>query len=415
MSKVLIIDDELEICKQVSLILSKNGYETSYVTSHKELLNLLTNGFTYDLVLVDLWLKNSVKQGIDIIQYLKSKYNDLIIISFSGHANIDNAIESVKAGANDFIEKPFETKKLIHIIQKNILELKQRVTINNYRNQISFHSKINTIGFGDYYKNLLLKIDKIKINSSVLISGPNGIGKNYLSNKIHLKLSFNNPDTFINMNENLMNEGDLLKLSSLHNYFTIYFNDFEKFNRIDLLNYINLVKNNNINATIILDTKYLQIDDLFLNNMDYIFEIKPLNQRKLEIMPLFEHYIETFSFKKFEKKNKIHGSVSNLVVSHPWPGNVFELMNTCENIVNLLPDHKTVITSDSVNKIMKNLTNDTNLYNLNYKDAKDKFEKDFILKNLKTNNWNMTITARNLKLDRVSLYRKIKLLDIKID
>ncbi len=415
MSKILIIDDELEICKQVSLILSKNGYETSYVTSHKELTNLLNDGFMYDLVLVDLWLKNSTKQGIDIIQYLKSKYNDLIIISFSGHANIDNAIESVKAGANDFIEKPFESKKLIHIIQKNILELKQRVTINNYRSQISFHSKINTIGFGDYYKNLLLKIDKIKINSSVLISGPNGIGKNYLSNKIHLKLSSNNPDTFINMSENLMNEGDLLKLSSLHNYFTIYFNDFEKFNRIDLLNYINLVKNNNINATIILDTKYLKSDDLILNNADYIFEIKPLNQRKLEIMPLFEHYIKIFSLKKFEKNNKIHESVSNLVVSHPWPGNIFELMNTCENIVNLLPDHKTVITSDSVNKIMKNLTNDTNLYNLNYKDAKDKFEKDFILKNLKINNWNMTITARNLKLDRVSLYRKIKLLDIKID
>ena len=144
MSKVLIIDDELEICKQVSLILSKNGYETSYVTSHKEFINLLTDGFTYDLVLVDLWLKNSTKQGIDIIQYLKSKYNDLIIISFSGHANIDNAIESVKVGANDFIEKPFETKKLIHIIQKNILELKQRVTINNYRNQISFHSKLRS-------------------------------------------------------------------------------------------------------------------------------------------------------------------------------------------------------------------------------------------------------------------------------
>ena len=118
MTKILVIDDELEICKQISLILSKQGYEVTYANSYKEFADLELRNFDYDVVLVDLWLKNSTKQGIDIIEYLKNKYENLVIISFSGHANIDNAIESVKAGANDFIEKPFETKKLIHIIQK---------------------------------------------------------------------------------------------------------------------------------------------------------------------------------------------------------------------------------------------------------------------------------------------------------
>jgi two-component system nitrogen regulation response regulator NtrX len=71
-----------------------------------------------------LVIKNyfNFESGVAIIEYLNLKYDNLVIISFSGHANIDNAIESVKAGANDFIEKPFETKKLIHIIQKNLLE-----------------------------------------------------------------------------------------------------------------------------------------------------------------------------------------------------------------------------------------------------------------------------------------------------
>ena len=123
MTKILVIDDELEICKQISLILSKQGYEVTYSNSYKEFVDLELRNFDYDVVLVDLWLKNSSKQGIDIIEYLKNKYENLVIVSFSGHANIDNAIESVKAGANDFIEKPFETKKLIHIIQKNLLEL----------------------------------------------------------------------------------------------------------------------------------------------------------------------------------------------------------------------------------------------------------------------------------------------------
>ena len=204
MTKILVIDDELEICKQISLILSKQGYDMTYANSHKEFVDLEQRSFDYDVVLVDLWLKNSTKQGIDIIEYLKNKYKNLVIVSFSGHANIDNAIESVKAGANDFIEKPFETKKLIHIIQKNLLELKQRVTINNYRNKISFHSKIDSIGYGKYIENIFKTLNKIKNNSSILISGPNGIGKNFLANTIHMRLSLNNPDTFINLNENLL-------------------------------------------------------------------------------------------------------------------------------------------------------------------------------------------------------------------
>ena len=255
MSKILIIDDEVEICKQVSLILGKNGFDTKYVTSYKELNTVINEGFDFDLVLVDLWIKNSTKQGIDIIQELKSHYTNLLIISFSGHANIDNAIESVKAGANDFIEKPFESKKLIHIIEKNLLELKQRITINNYRSQISFHSKINLIGLEGFSSLIEKKLEKIKPNNSILIQGPSGIGKNFLANKIHMKLSSNNTDTFINMNENLMNENDLLKFNSLHNFFTIYLNDFEKFNKMEILNYHNLIKNKNINAVIIFDTK----------------------------------------------------------------------------------------------------------------------------------------------------------------
>ena len=217
MSKILVIDDELEICKQVSLILNKNSFKTSYVSSYDEYSKLKNTNFDFDLVLVDLWLKNSFKQGIDIINELKINFNNLAIISFSGHANIDNAIESVKAGANDFIEKPFETKKLLHIIQKNLLDLKQKVTINNYRKQISFHTKINNIGFNDYIENIFTKVNKIKPNSSIYLYGPMGTGKNYFANYIHMKLSSNNPDTFINMNENLINENDLLKFSSLHN------------------------------------------------------------------------------------------------------------------------------------------------------------------------------------------------------
>ena len=415
MTKILVIDDELEICKQISLILSKQGYEVTYANSYKEFVDLELRNFNYDVVLVDLWLKNSTKQGIDIIQFLKNKYENLVIVSFSGHANIDNAIESVKAGANDFIEKPFETKKLIHIIQKNLLELKQRVTINNYRNKISFHSKIDTIGYGHYIDNVLKVLNKIKNNCSILIIGPNGIGKSFLANTIHMKLSLNNPDTFINLNENLMNDSDLLKLSSLHNYFTIYLNDYENFNQLELLNYLNLVKSKKINATIIFDSKKIDLKDPLVNNIDHKLILNPLTTRKDEIFPLFKHYLNIFAFKRFENKIEIDNEVQKLLLNHTWPGNIFEIMNLAENITGLLTESSLFVSKNLIEDLMNNSIDSTDLYDLNYKEAKDKFEKDYLLQKLKINNFNMTLTAKMLKLDRVSLYRKVKSLNIKID
>lgn len=415
MSKILIIDDEIEICKQVSLILSKNGFDTKYVTSYKELNSIISEGFDFDLVLVDLWIKNSSKQGIDIIQELKSLFSNLLIISFSGHANIDNAIESVKAGANDFIEKPFESKKLIHIIEKNLLELKQRITINNYRSQISFHSKINLIGLEDFSSLIEKKIEKIKSNSSILIHGPSGIGKNFLANKIHMKLSSNNTDTFINMNENLMNENDLLKFNSLHNYFTIYLNDFEKFNKMEILNYHNLIKNRNINAIIIFDTKILNKDEPLLNIIDYKIELEPLEKRRNEIFGIFKHYVNIFFEKKFDSNPIIDDQISDILNSHNWPGNIFELMNTSEIIINKIENANHTISSNLVKDIINSSIQNADIYDLNFKEAKNKFEKEYLEQKLRSNNWNMSVTAKNLNLDRVSLYRKVKSLGINIE
>ena len=415
MSKILIIDDEIEICKQVSLILSKNGFDTKYVTSYKELNSIINEGFDFDLVLVDLWIKNSSKQGIDIIQELKSLFSNLLIISFSGHANIDNAIESVKAGANDFIEKPFESKKLIHIIEKNLLELKQRITINNYRSQISFHSKINLIGLENFSSLIEKKIDKIKPNSSILIHGPSGIGKNFLANKIHMKLSSNNTDTFINMNENLMNENDLLKFNSLHNFFTIYLNDFEKFNKMEILNYHNLIKNKNINAIIIFDTKNLNKDEPLLNIIDYKIELEPLEKRKNEIFGIFKHYVNIFFKKKFDSSPIIDDQILDILNSHNWPGNIFELMNISEIIINKIENSRHSISSDLVKDIINSSIKNADIYDLNFKEAKNKFEKEYLEQKLRSNNWNMSVTAKNLNLDRVSLYRKVKSLGINIE
>ena len=90
-------------------------------------------------------------------------------------------------------------------------------------------------------------------------------------------------------------------------------------------------------------------------------------------------------------------------------------MNLAENITGLLTESSLFVSKNLIEDLMNNSIDSTDLYDLNYKEAKDKFEKDYLLQKLKINNFNMTLTAKMLKLDRVSLYRKVKSLNIKID
>ena len=107
--------------------------------------------------------------------------------------------------------------------------------------------------------------------------------------------------------------------------------------------------------------------------------------------------------------------VQKLLLNHTWPGNIFEIMNLSENITGLLNNNSLFVSKILIDDLMNNSIDSTDLYDLNFKEAKDKFEKDYLLQKLKINNFNMTLTAKMLKLDRVSLYRKVKSLNIKID
>ena len=412
MPNILIVDDEIEICKQVAITLNDEGHNAKYVLNSDDCLSEILNN-SYDLVLIDLWLKNSTLQGNDLISKISSNHNDLVIISFSGHANIDNAIDSLKSGANDFIEKPFETKKLLHVISKNLELLKNKITINNYRNKISFHTKINFIGSSNEIKLELEKIKKLKYKENIFISGPNGIGKFFLANLIHNQISNNNFDTFINLNEVILSFNDIIKLSSIHKYFTLYVNDLHVFNSMDLLKLNQFIIDNNINASIIADS----FNDEVLK--DYVFfktkiKLKSLNYRTEEIFNIFSHYLDLFSTKLFNKELSIDEDVKNKIISYEWPGNVFQIMNITENIVKNMDATKDIITLADIDLYINDIQNDNNLYNLNYKDAKNSFEREYLMNKLKLNNWNVTKTALSLNLDRVSLYRKIKSLKINL-
>ena len=138
-------------------------------------------------------------------------------------------------------------------------------------------------------------------------------------------------------------------------------------------------------------------------------------ERKNEIIKLFKYYFGAFSKKKFDKIIDVDPSIETLLIKHNWPGNVFEVMNLAQNLINNLVSPPKIIKIDEIREILDNSTGSSHLYDMNYKEAKEKFEREFLVQKLKNNNWNMTLTSKMLNLDRVSLYRKIKSLNIKID
>jgi two-component system nitrogen regulation response regulator NtrX len=181
-------------------------------------------------------------------------------------------------------------------------------------------------------------------------------------------------------------------------------------NLLDLNQYI---IDHNINASIISDS----FNDDILREYNFFktkIKLKSLNFRTDEIFNIFSHYLNLFSTKLLNKKLTIHDAVKEKIMSYDWPGNVFQIMNITENIVKNIDVTKDIISSSDVDLYINDTQNDNNLYNLNYKDAKDSFEREYLMNKLKLNSWNVTKTALSLNLDRVSLYRKIKSLKINL-
>ena len=116
-SKILIVDDELDICKQLVGVLEDKGFDASYVASSEETLEILKKE-NISLILLDIWLNNSKLDGFQTLEKVVQIDNSIPIIMISGHGNIETAVNSIKKGAYDFIEKPFDSELLIFKVKK---------------------------------------------------------------------------------------------------------------------------------------------------------------------------------------------------------------------------------------------------------------------------------------------------------
>ena len=442
MHKILIIDDEKDICFLISEILKDEKYLTDNAVNSNEAIDKF-NKLNPDLVILDVWLSNSKYDGIELLQEFKKLKPNVPVIIISGHGTVDLAVKAIKNGAYDFIEKPFNSDKLI-ILAKRAIESSTLLSENvNLKTILS--PEIPLIGKSSFINKITKKIPIIASqNSRVLISGELGTGKKLISKKIHANSKFKNKLPIIinfkklsNQNiENLLSE----KISDLNdNLFVRSNNNTLVLENIDHLPlnfqkiFLYFIENKSFfnKSKINLDQKIISISEKNLNEevingnftkrlLDRIsldtIKCPSIRNRREDIVPIVQHYLNFYN-----ENNKINISFSNPAISklelYDWPGNILQIINYIEKtiILNQSSDNDIILDVDDLALEMGDYINEfsqKNNFDLSIKDARNEFEKDYLLSQIKRFNGNMTKVSEFTGMERTALYRKIKSLKI---
>jgi two-component system, NtrC family, nitrogen regulation response regulator NtrX len=444
MYKVLIIDDEKDICFLISEILKDEKY-TTYTAQNSDEAIAYFNKNKPDLVILDVWLSNSNLDGIEILKKFKNINNNIPVIIISGHGTVDLAVSAIKNGAYDFLEKPFNSDKLI-ILSNRAIE-NSRLKNENQDLKELIAPNVSLIGESNFIINTKKNIlNHAKSNSRLLIEGQFGVGKTLIANQIHqhskykekipLKIDFaslnesNLEDLF---SEDLKNLSDNLFVRSNQN--TLILSNIDqipiKFQKQCLF----FIENPEFfkSSNIILDHKIITISEKKLdeevkngNVLIRLYErlkvdhmICPsLSNRIPDILPILNYYIS-----KFNTRN-VNLSFSKSAISKlemfDWPGNIAQLVNYVEKtiILNQSVTDDIILDVDSLALDMGDYNNDSilsNNYELSLKEARIEFEKEYLLSQIKRFSGNITKVSEFTGMERTALYRKLKSLNISVN
>ena len=445
MKKILIVDDEKDIRFILNEILTENHYTVVSAGTIKEAESIVNNDH-FDLALLDVLLDEKSRDGLYLLNQIKKKNKDIPVIMMSGHANIQIAVNSVKDGAFEFLEKPFNQERLLNFIKRGI-EFSELSTSKQNLQENIFKS-FELIGQSKEILKIKEEINKIaNSDGRILIEGPSGSGKELLAREIHKSSKRSDFDFVIldssrinskNFEENIfgiIKEGTVIKghLEKANNG-TLYIDNINELpldaqnkllrvitdQRFKRLNDTLTVKSNfRVIASSSENLKQNTIDgsfreDLFHRLNVIYFYLPPLIERSTDIPLLINYFFKKFKGENYEYKNKIKNI--DLFYDYNWPGNIRELRNLVERIVILGQDDVDKIEKLVYNYFNSNLKVDkinSSKSDLTLKEARDNFEREYLIKQLKINDGNVSKTAKSVGMERSALHRKLSLLNIK--
>ena len=445
MKKILIVDDEKDIRFILEEILTENKYSVITIGTIKEAEEFI-NKNSFDLALLDVLLDEKSRDGLYLLNLIKHKNKDLPVIMMSGHANIQIAVNSVKDGAFEFLEKPFNQERLLNFIKRGI-EFSELINTKKDLHENIFQS-FDFIGDSKEILKIKDSIQKISISDGrILIQGPSGSGKELLAREIH-RNSNRNKNNFVildssrinisNFDENIFGElknGQVIKghLEKANNgtLFIDNINDLpldvqnkilrvitdQRFKRLKDTTEINV--NFRLIASSSIDLKKEVSRGNFREDLFHRLNVINLNlpalvDRLSDIPLLIEYFFSIFIGNNYDYKKFIKNL--DFFYSYNWPGNVRELRNLVERIAILGQDNMEKIENIIYNTLNPKLNIDKSYSattELTLKEARDNFEREYLVKQLKKNDGNVSKTAKSVGMDRTALHRKLSSLNIK--
>jgi len=386
--------------------------------------------------------------GIELLSHIKKKNKDIPVIIISGHANIDMAIKSLKSGAFEFIQKPFDQERLMNFVNRAV-ENFNLINKNKELETKLFHS-FELIGNSPNIEKIKDQIIKLSTSESrIFINGPTGSGKELIARKIH-KLSKREKGPFIILNGALLDvkkyEQELF--GEEKNNGSISYGALEKATGgillIDEVSEIPLETQSKI-LRVLIDQKFKRIngdhdinvdvriicssskdikneirvgnfrEDLFHRLNVFQIDIDPLNSRVTDIPLLIDYFskkiIESYNLKEFNIDTNNH-----YLINYSWPGNVRELRNLIERIGILSPNNEEKISSiikESLKTSEEENFKVENSLSVPLKEARENFEKEYLTTQLKKFGGNISKTAKFVGMERSALHRKLKGLGVK--
>ena len=445
MKKILIVDDEKDIRFILEEILTENKYSVVTVGTVKEAEEFINNS-SFDLALLDVMLDEKSRDGLYLLNLIKNKKKDLPVIMMSGHANIQIAVNSVKDGAFEFLEKPFNQERLLNFIKRGI-EFSELINTKKDLHENIFQS-FDFIGESKEILKIKDSVQKISISDGrILIQGPSGSGKELLAREIHRNSKRNRSNFVIldssrinidNFDENIfgvLKDGKIIKgyLEKANNgtLFIDNVNDLpldvqnkilrvitdQRFKRLndttDITVNFRLIASSSLNLNKEVSKGNFR-EDLFHRLNVINLNLPALVDRLSDIPLLIEYFISIFIGDNYDHKKFIKNL--DFFYNYNWPGNVRELRNLIERIAILGQDNMEKIENiiyNSFNPKLKIDKNNSTSTELTLKEARDNFEKEYLVKQLKKNDGNVSKTAKSVGMDRAALYRKLSSLNIK--
>ena len=449
--EILVIDDNPDIRFLICNILKDQNFSVRSAANYDQAL-IEINKRLPDLAIIDIKLDKPDKDGIDLLKLVTKKNKLTPVIMISGHATVQIAVEAIRLGAYEFIEKPFSKEKILNYVKRALESLELKKQKDLIENKL-FHS-FDLIGKSPSIMKVKKIIEKLATSESrVLISGPTGTGKELVARKIH-KNSSRSKDPFVIINAALLKEKTYEKelFGEEFEDGNISFGALERANKGTLLidevseipyetqanvlrvlidqkfKRLNGSKDINVNIRLISSTSKNLNDlvkvnkfreDLFhrLNVMPV--ELTPLNTRTEDIPLLIEYFKNKLSEINGVQEPKIDINNDNLY-TYSWPGNVRELRNLVERIT-ILSENES---KEYINKVLEDILNNSSSINTDknileksfaspLKEARENFEKEYLVTQLKKHHGNISKTADFIGMERSALHRKLKSLGIK--